>query len=204
MNRKSHWDEVYANKAADEVSWYQAVPTLSLALLREVGAGPACAILDVGGGDSRLVDSVLAERLGQMTVLDISGAALERARARLGERSADVTWVEADITTAALPAEAFDVWHDRAVFHFLTAKEDRVRYAALAEAALRRGGMLLLATFAPDGPPRCSGLDVMRYSPSDIAHELGNSFELVRGLSAVHQTPAGREQRFSVAVLRRR
>lgn len=112
--------------------------------------------------------------------------------------------MEADITTAALPAEAFDVWHDRAVFHFLTAREDRVRYTALAEAALRRGGMLLLATFAPDGPPRCSGLDVMRYSPSDIARELGDGFALVRGLSAVHQTPAAREQRFSVAVLRRR
>lgn len=203
MDRKAHWDEVYTTKPSTEVSWYQSEPTLSLALLREVGAGPTSAVLDVGGGDSRLVDAVLAAALGRVTVLDLSGAALARARARLGARAAEVTWLEADVTRAALPAGAFDVWHDRAVFHFLTAPEDRARYAAAA-AAVRPGGAVLLATFAPDGPTRCSGLPVARYTPEGVARELGDAFALVRGFGDVHHTPAGREQRFSVAVLRRR
>lgn len=204
MDRKAHWNGVYTSKPSTEVSWYQAEPTLSLALLREVGASPAFSILDVGAGDSRLVDLVLAEGLGRMTVLDLSGAALGRARARLGTRADEVTWLEVDVTQAELPSRAFDVWHDRAVFHFLTAPEDRARYAAAAAAALRPGGTVLLATFAPDGPTRCSGLEVARYTPEGLAEELGDAFTLVRGFGDVHLTPAGREQRFSVAELRRR
>ena len=204
MDRKAHWDGVYTTKPSDTVSWYQAEPTRSLALLREVAAGPSSTILDVGGGDSRFVDAVLAEGLRQVTVLDLSGAALARARARLGMRAADVTWLEADVTRVELPTRAFDVWHDRAVFHFLTTPEDRARYAVAAAAAVRPGGTVLLATFAPDGPTRCSGLDVAGYAPEELAEELGDAFSLVRGFGDVHHTPAGREQRFSVAVLRRR
>ena len=204
MDRKAHWDGVYTTKPSAEVSWYQAEPTLSLALLREAGAGPTTTILDVGGGDSRLVDAALAEGLGRMTVLDLSGAALARARARLGTQADEVTWLEADVTQVELPARAFDIWHDRAVFHFLTTPEDRARYAAVVAAALRPGGTALLATFAPDGPTRCSGLEVARYTPEGLAAQLGDAFALVRGFGDLHHTPAGREQRFSVAVLRRR
>jgi SAM-dependent methyltransferase len=204
VDRKAHWDGVYTTKPSTEVSWYQAEPTLSLALLREAGAGPTTTILDVGGGDSRLVDAALAEGLGRMTVLDLSGAALARARARLGTQADEVTWLEADVTQVELPARAFDIWHDRAVFHFLTTPEDRARYAAVVAAALRPGGTALLATFAPDGPTRCSGLEVARYTPEGLAAQLGDAFALVRGFGDLHHTPAGREQRFSVAVLRRR
>jgi SAM-dependent methyltransferase len=204
MDSKAHWERVYTTRQSTEVSWYQDAPTRSLALLREVGAGPATAIIDVGGGDSTLVDAVVTERLGRMTVLDLSGAALARARARLGSRAGEVTWTEADVTRAALPPQAFDVWHDRAVFHFLTAPEDRQRYAAVAASAVRPGGALLMATFAADGPTRCSGLEVARYSPETLARELGDAFTLVRGFGDVHRTPAGAEQRFTVAIFRRR
>jgi SAM-dependent methyltransferase len=204
VDRRAHWEGVYTTKPSTEVSWYQAEPARSLELLAEAGAGPDSAVVDVGGGDSTLVDAVLARGLGRMTVLDISGAALARARARLGARADEVTWIESDVTRAALPPGAFDVWHDRAVFHFLTERDDRTRYAAVAAAAVRPGGTLLLATFAPDGPTRCSGLPVERYDPEGLARELGDAFTLVRGFGDVHRTPTGGEQRFTVAVLRRR
>lgn len=204
MDRKAHWEQVYGTKASDEVSWYQPEAARSLALLREVGAGSQTAIIDVGGGDSTLVDSVVAAGLGRMTVLDLSAAALARSRMRLGERADDVRWIEADVTRATLPPGAFDVWHDRAVFHFLTDAEDRLRYAALAASALRPGAVVLMATFAPDGPVRCSGLAVVRYAPDALARELGDAFTLERALADVHHTPAGNVQRFTVAVLRRR
>ena len=204
MDRREHWDGVYTTKQPTEVSWYQAEPARSLELLAEAGAGPDTAIVDVGGGDSTLVDAVLARGLGRVTVLDISGAALARARARLGARAGEVAWVEADVTRAELPAHAFDVWHDRAVFHFLTERDDRARYAAVAAAAVRPGGTLLMATFALDGPTRCSGLPVERYDAEGLARELGDAFALVRGFGDVHRTPGGGEQRFTVAVLRRR
>ncbi|HEY0969712.1 MAG TPA: class I SAM-dependent methyltransferase [Gemmatimonadales bacterium] len=204
MDRRAHWECVYTTKRSDEVSWYQAEPTRSLELLRAAGAGPDTTIVDVGGGDSTLVDAVVAERLGRMTVLDVSAAALARARERLGERENGVTWIEADVTRAELPEGAYDVWHDRAAFHFLTDAEERARYAALAARAVRPGGRLMIATFAADGPTRCSGLEVARYSPEELARELGDAFELERGFGDVHVTPAGKEQRFTVAVLRRR
>jgi SAM-dependent methyltransferase len=203
VDRKAHWEEVYTTKSSAEVSWYQAEPIRSLALLREIGTVPATTILDVGGGDSTLVDAVVAANLGRMTVLDISRAALARAQQRLGERAADVTWIEADVTLVELPSHAFDVWHDRAVFHFLTRPQDRASYAAIAAAAVRHGGTLLISTFAPDGPTECSGLKVARYSPEDLARELRDAFTLVRGFGDVHRTPSGGEQRFTVAVFRR-
>ena len=203
MDRKAHWERVYTTRQPTEVSWYQSEPTRSLELFHEANAGPETAVVDIGGGDSTFVDAVVAERLGRVTVLDISGAALDRARARLGARADEVTCVEADVTQAALPARAFDVWHDRAVFHFLTRPDDRRRYAIAAAAALRPGGRLLIATFAPDGPTRCSGLEVARYGADDLARELGDAFTLERSFAYVHHTPGGVEQQFTVAVFRR-
>lgn len=203
MERKSHWEGVYASRQPTEVSWYQAEPTRSLQLLRDAGAGPDTAVIDIGGGDSTFVDGVLAAQLGRVTVLDISGAALSRAQARLGARASEVSWIEADVTRVQLPAQAFDVWHDRAVFHFLTRAEDRARYVATAAAALRPGGTLLISTFALEGPTRCSGLEVARYGPAELAWEFGEAFALERSFADVHRTPSGAEQRFTVAVLRR-
>lgn len=204
MDRRTHWESVYTTRQPTEVSWYQPEPARSLELLRAAGAGPATPIVDIGGGDSTLVDAVLREGLGRMTVLDVSRAALDRARARLGERAGEVTWVEADVVRAELPEDAYDIWHDRAAFHFLTDREDRARYISLAATALRPGGTLIIATFAADGPLRCSGLDVARYSPQELARELGDAFTLVRGFGDVHRTPSGGEQRFTYAVFRRR
>ena len=204
MDRKAHWEHVYTNKQPTEVSWYQAEATLSLELLRDVATHPETRLIDVGGGDSTFVDAVVAMNLARMTVLDISAMALMRARGRLGKRAEEVAWIEADVTRVDLPDNAFDVWHDRAVFHFLNEPADRVRYAAVAAAAVRPGGTLLIATFAPDGPTRCSGLHVERYSPEGLARELGDAFVLTRGFGDVHTTPAGIEQRFTAAVLRRR
>jgi hypothetical protein len=203
MDRKTHWESLYRTTSSTDVSWYQAEPTRSLELLRETYAGPATAIIDIGGGDSTLVDAVVRSGLGRMTVLDISNAALTRARVRLGERAREVTWIEADVTCAELPPQAFDVWHDRAVYHFLTEPADQVRYQEAAAATVRRGGTLLVATFASEGPTHCSGLSVARSSIGDLARDFSGAFALTRGFADVHRTPTGIEQHFSVAVLRR-
>lgn len=204
MDRRSHWEHVYETKAPDALSWYQPSPVRSLALLDEIGVTAETRLIDVGGGDSTLVDALLARGLRRITVLDVSAAALERARARLGACADEVTWAQADITTATLPEAAFDVWHDRAVFHFLIAAADRARYVAAMERALRPGGWGVFATFALDGPERCSGLDVVRYAPEELAATLGASFELVRSDREVHGTPWGAEQPFTYVVVRRR
>ena len=203
MDRKDVWNRVYTTKQPTELSWYQAAPARAFDLLRAMNAGPATEIIDVGGGDSTFVDVVTAARLGHLTVLDISAAALARARARLGVLAAHVTWIEGDVTCVELPAQRFDVWHDRAVFHFLTEPEDRTCYIAMAAAALRPGGVLIIATFAHDGPTRCSGLEVARYSAADLARTFGGAFVLEQNFADLHRTPGGVEQRFTVAVLRR-
>lgn len=204
MNRREHWERVYTTKQPTEVSWYQPTPARSLEMLRAAAAGPTADIIDIGGGDSTLVDAVITDRLGTITVLDISGAALVRARARLGERSREVTWLEGDVTRVALPLGAFDIWHDRAVFHFLTDADDRARYAMTASAALKPGGTLIMATFAADGPLKCSGLEVMRYSADSLAVALGDAFHLTSSFNDVHRTPSGGEQRFLYALFSRR
>jgi ubiquinone/menaquinone biosynthesis C-methylase UbiE len=203
-NPKAHWESVYGSRAPSEMSWYQLQPTPSLELLHQLGVGPSNAIIDVGGGASTLVDALLDQGLGKITVLDISSAALEHAKARLGPRSAAVVWIEADITRADLGAAAYDVWHDRAVFHFLTDDGDRRRYVAAASRALRPGGAAVIATFSLQGPTRCSGLDVMRYDSELLARELGSEFVLDRSLDNVHHTPSGIAQAFTYTVLRRR
>jgi 2-polyprenyl-3-methyl-5-hydroxy-6-metoxy-1,4-benzoquinol methylase len=196
MDAKTHWARIYETFAPTELSWYQEHLRLSLALIHSTGASTAAQIIDVGGGTSSLVDALLAEGYQHVTVLDIAGRALELARQRLGSRAAAVTWVEADITTVDLPRQGYDVWHDRAVFHFLLQPEERRQYVGTLRHALRRDGYVIVATFALDGPTRCSGLNVVRYSPASLADEFGAEFELVQSTSELHRTPLGVEQAF--------
>jgi len=204
MDAKPHWERMYHTLAPHEVSWYQEHPRLSLDLIHSTGASKAAHIIDVGGGTSRLVDELLAEGYQHVTVLDIAGRALELARERLGSRAAAVTWVEADITAVELPRDGYDVWHDRAVFHFLMEPEDRRRYVETMRHAVRSNGHVIVATFALDGPTRCSGLDVVRYSPATLANEFGADFELLKSTNELHRTPLGVDQAFLYCSFRKR
>ena len=204
MDSKSHWEAVYSTRSPEDVSWYQPYPVRSLELLSTANLGTGSAIIDVGGGDSTLVSALLDQRVGQITVLDVSACALARARERLGARSNQVTWLEADVTRVSLAPAAYTHWHDRAVFHFLTSPEDREAYVRTAAHAIRPGGTMVIATFADDGPLRCSGLDVARYSPATLTDALGPDFALRQSVADVHLTPSGAEQRFTYAVLERR
>jgi SAM-dependent methyltransferase len=195
-DRERHWEQLYRSQPAESVSWFEAAPTMSLALLDRAGLEPQSSVIDVGGGASRLVDRLLVRGVQHVTVLDIAPAALDLARARLGDGAASVTWMAADVLTASLPPAAYDLWHDRAVFHFLTAAADRARYVAQLTHSLRPNGSVILATFAEDGPPRCSGLDVVRYAPDSLARELGPVFELCESLRIAHSTPRGATQSF--------
>lgn len=201
-DRTSFWNDVYGRKTAEEVSWFEEAPRVSLDVLDRTGLGPDTAIVDVGGGASRLVDALLARGLRDVTVLDVSEVALERARLRLGETADRVAWIVADVTRWA-PSRAFDVWHDRAAFHFLTDEKDRMAYRETLCAALRPGGHAIIATFAPDGPETCSGLPVLRQDGAALAAFLGPDFALDDEVRHDHVTPAGAVQRFSFARLRR-
>lgn len=196
MNQKTHWEHIYETKAPTQVSWYQEHSQYSLRFIQNTGIPKAGHILDVGGGASSLVDDLLAAGFQQISVLDVSAAALQLARQRLGTHAANVHWIEADITQVNLPEQSYDVWHDRAVFHFLTRAADRQRYIETVQRSVRKGGHVIVATFAPDGPERCSGLEVMRYSPESLHGEFGNRFELVDSTYETHQTPFGTEQKF--------
>ena len=193
--RKKHWHRVYATKRPTEVSWYQSIPERSLALIRATGAPLTAPILDVGGGASTLVDHLLDAGYEDVSVLDIATNAFDQARARLGAAAARVTWITADITEFE-PPRAYAVWHDRAVFHFLTDPTERDRYADLLRGALQPRGHFVLATFGPDGPTRCSGLDVQRYSAEQIGALLGQDFHLREHELEEHRTPRGTAQQF--------
>jgi SAM-dependent methyltransferase len=195
INRKEHWNALYQTKAPDDVSWYQRRPELSLALIAASGAHKDSGIIDVGGGASTLVDCLLDAGYSRLAVLDISAAALTHARSRLGQRAAEVEWFSADVT-AFEPPYRFGVWHDRAVFHFLTAARDRRGYVTTLCRTLQPGGHVIIATFALDGPSKCSGLDVMRYDERSIAAELGSQFALRDVRRETHHTPWESEQRF--------
>lgn len=195
FDRKQHWEGVYRDKVASETSWYQLIPRLSLAMIRNTGFGPEAALIDVGGGASRLVDYLLDAGYKDLTVLDLSLAALEQASQRLGDRAARVKWVESDVT-AFKADRPFDIWHDRAAFHFLTAAEDRRRYMNVLNAAVGPGGQAIIATFAPGGPEKCSGLDIIQYDAGKLGTELGPEFLLQEQQEEVHITPANREQLF--------
>lgn len=200
--RKQHWETVYQDKSPLEVSWYQSRPTLSLELIASCELSPAASVIDVGGGASTLVDHLLEQGYRHLSVLDISAAALEHARRRLGERAGEVEWIEADITEF-VPPRTYDLWHDRAVFHFLTEAEDRSRYRDLLERAIAPGGHLIIAAFAPDGPTMCSGLPICRYDAAGLLDEVGPGFKLVDERREVHVTPADKEQSFAFFHLQR-
>jgi len=200
---QAHWQDVYQRKAADSVSWYRPHLETSLRLLGQVGLSSTSRVIDVGSGASTLVDDLVTLGVAHVTVLDLSAHALSAARARLGERGDQVTWLPGDLLTTLLPQAGFDLWHDRAVLHFLTDAGDASRYAQQVAWALRPGGHAVIGGFAPDGPERCSGLTVARRSAEEVAALLGPEFRLVDQFHERHITPGGTEQAFVWALLRR-
>ena len=200
MDRQAHWNAAYTAKDENQVSWYQDVPARSLAMIAQ--AAPSGSVIDVGGGASRLVDALLEAGHADVAVLDISGVALDRAKVRLGMKAAKVQWLCADITQWT-PKRTWDIWHDRAVFHFLTETSAQDIYIKALKAATRPGSAVILSTFAPSGPERCSGLPVQRYSAAGLAARLGGDFVLYDEAMEAHVTPWSTTQDFAYAALRR-
>jgi SAM-dependent methyltransferase len=201
-SRQDHWEKVYTAKGENEVSWFQETPAPSLELLALVGAGRSSAVIDIGGGASRLVDCLVSQGYEDVTVLDLSPAALASARSRMGGKASQVTWIAADVTIWE-PSRTYDVWHDRAAFHFLTERKDQAAYVDRLRRALRPGGHAIIGTFAPDGPERCSGLVVSRYDANSLAATLGRGFELIDARRHEHVTPWGAAQKFQFSTFRR-
>ena len=195
MDRKKHWDKTYATRRSSRLSWYQENPDYSLAMIRRAGRGLDEAIIDVGGGASALVDCLLQAGYQDLTVLDISSTALARVKLRLGDRSSMIEWIEADITDYEAD-RTYALWHDRAVFHFLTREEDRKSYVNMLRQSLSRGGQVIIAAFAIGGPEKCSGLNIVQYDSRRLARELGSEFRLLEQAAEEHQTPAGAIQKF--------
>lgn len=195
MNRKTHWEQVYREKSPDAVSWYQTRPEPSLSMIRAIGLRPDAPIIDVGGGASTLVDHLLDEDYTDLTVLDLSAAAIGHARQRLGKRAEAVAWIEADIT-GFQPARRYALWHDRAVLHFLVDPEDRRRYRAALDSATEPGSHIVIGTFSESGPEKCSGLEVVRYNHRTLAGLLGDAYRLRTHQTVVHRTPWEAEQSF--------
>lgn len=202
LEKQTHWQNVYQTKAERDVSWFQETPTLSLDLIRATGLGTDASIIDVGGGASRLVDALTTEGFRSLTVLDVSEKALATSRDRLGPLSQHVTWIVADMTSWR-PDKRYDLWHDRAAFHFLTDPSDRAAYAACVQNAVHAGGHVIIGTFAPDGPERCSGLPVIRHDATSIGETLGQSFKFIDSRRHDHQTPRGTIQRFQFSRFQR-
>ncbi|WP_321917045.1 class I SAM-dependent methyltransferase [Paraburkholderia sp. J11-2] len=203
MQSKEHWNHVYETKASTDVSWFQEHPRQSIELIEQSGVGKDAAIIDVGGGASTLVDDLIDKGYSALTVLDLSEAALEVARERLCEHAQAVSWIVGDVTKAELAVHAFDVWHDRAVFHFLTSEAEREAYVRTVLRTVKPSGTVIVATFAEDGPERCSGLPVMRYSPDALHAEFGAPFTLLRQEREEHHTPSGGIQRFIYCLCRK-
>jgi len=196
MSNKSHWEKIYSTKKQNELSWTQTSATLSLELIQKTGLGPGSKMIDVGGGTSVLPKNLLERNFSNLTVVDFSAEALSTAKRQLGELGTKFTWLEGDITTIPLPTTEFDLWHDRAVFHFLTEKEKRSQYVAQAYQSLKPGGFLIIATFALEGPEKCSGLEVVRYSSASLQSALGGQFQLRESRSETHTTPWKTSQEF--------
>jgi SAM-dependent methyltransferase len=203
MDPKTHWETIYRTKDVHEVSWFQAEARRSLDLISRISPDRSAPIIDVGAGASVLVDNLLAAGYQDLSVLDVSEAALEISRDRLGTDSAKVKWMRADVLRAQLDEGAYAVWHDRAVFHFLTDAADRAAYVEQVRRAVRPGGYVLVATFAEDGPEYCSGLPVVRYSAEGLHSEFGTDFRLIRSEHEDHHTPGGTEQSFLYCLCRR-
>jgi SAM-dependent methyltransferase len=203
-HRQAHWDQVYTDKGEKEVSWFQTNPASSLELIEAARATPASAIVDIGGGASCLVDVLVDRGFRDITVLDISERALAAAKARLGGRARTVQWAVSDVTTWRPDEAAFDVWHDRAAFHFLTDENDRAAYVARMSRAIKPLGHAIIATFALDGPERCSGLPVVRYDGRGLGEAIGSEFELIATRPQAHRTPRGLVQNFQFSLFRHR
>lgn len=199
---KTHWEKIYAAKTASEVSWYRPHLETSLALIER--AAKSAPVIDVGGGESTLVDDLLARGYLNITVLDISEIALATAKKRLGKAADRVRWIAADATQAALENGAYAVWHDRAVFHFLASPQRRAAYVETLARAVKPGGHAIIATFGPDGPAKCSGLDVTRYSGETLQREVGAGFKLLESSLESHLTPSGATQQFLYCCFRRK
>jgi SAM-dependent methyltransferase len=202
MNLETHWEKIYREKSPDAVSWYRAHLEASLRLIEEAAPQRDASIIDVGGGESTLVDDLLAHAYRKITVLDVSQTALDVTKGRLGRAAERVQWVAGDITKADLAPGAYDVWHDRAVFHFLTAVEQRVAYVHQVGRAVKAGGHVLVSTFGPEGPTKCSGLEVVRYDTEALHAEFGVRFRLVDSFKEVHHTPFGTTQQFLYCLCR--
>jgi SAM-dependent methyltransferase len=200
---KAHWEKVYETKAPDAVSWFAPHLAESLAYIARTGVPKTAAIVDVGGGESTLVDDLLDAGYEDVTVMDISGRALEVCRARLGDRARRATWIEGDVLRHRFAPASVDVWHDRAVFHFLTSPADRDAYVAQVMGALRPGGWCIVGTFGPQGPEECSGLPVARYDAESLHEQFGAPFTLVESHLGVHTTPWGAPQQFVYCFCRR-
>jgi 2-polyprenyl-3-methyl-5-hydroxy-6-metoxy-1,4-benzoquinol methylase len=194
-NRKDHWERIYQKHAPTEVGWYQAYPATSLKLIKNMGVSIDSRIIDIGGGTSNLSEQLLHQGYQDLTVLDISSNSIKEAKSQLGEKSSRIDWIECDVTRYGFK-EHYDVWHDRAVFHFLTKTEHRKRYVNSLGQALKLNGHLIIATFSLKGPSKCSGLPVVRYSPETLQYELGDNFILVETLLEDHMTPSGLKQNF--------
>lgn len=196
MDTTTHWDKVYTTKAPEAVSWYRPHLETSLVLIERAAEARSAFILDVGGGESTLVDDLLLRGYENITVLDVSQTAIELTKGRLGRAAKQVRWLVADITEIELEPRAYDVWHDRAVFHFLTAPEQRIAYVRQVARSVKPGGHVIVSTFGPEGPTKCSGLDVVRYDADSLHHEFGRRFRLVESSKELHQTPFGTTQQF--------
>ena len=195
FNRKKHWEDIYQDKDSHKVSWYQKMPLLSLELIQNSQLNSDDTIIDVGGGASELVDSLYGLGFRKLAVLDISKNALLSSQMRLGKRASDIEWYESDITQFTAP-HLFSLWHDRAVFHFLTDINDRKKYINILKNTLKTGGILILAAFELGGPEKCSGLDIVQYDVEKISAELGGDFKLLDVRSEIHITPSSIEQSF--------
>jgi SAM-dependent methyltransferase len=204
MNRREHWDAIYTTRREQDLSWFETAPVVSMRLIQAAGLSTETCVIDIGGGDSRLVDQLLAKGVTCLAVLDVSGVVLRRAQARLGAaaEATALTWIESDVV-GEWSLKPVDIWHDRAVFHFLTAPEDRARYLEHLRGTLKPGGTAIIATFALDGPKKCSGLPVVHYSASTLAAELGSDFTLVETIPYLHRTPSGVPQSFQYSRFQR-
>lgn len=201
--KAAHWDDVYGRKGAKNVSWFQPSLQVSLSLIEQIGLANNASIIDVGGGASTLVDDLLGRGFSDLTVLDLSKRALEETKCRLGPRAGGIEWRQEDITKVDLGEKRFDLWHDRAVFHFLTDATARRRYVRTALRALKPGGHIIVACFGPQGPDQCSGLDIVRYDPGSLHREFGSKFEKLKSVEEIHKTPWGKDQEFIYCYCRR-
>lgn len=196
INTQAHWEAIYGTKAPDQVSWFRPHLETSLSFIEGAAPDRMSRIIDIGGGESTLVDDLLAKGYGMLSVLDISSNALEVTKTRLGELADDVEWIVADVTRLDFPPDSYDVWHDRAVFHFLTVAADRAAYVESVRKSVKAGGHVIIGAFGPEGPSKCSGLDVQRYTPELLHGEFGRRFRLIDSVKEMHETPFGTKQQF--------